>query len=69
MTLILGINAFHADAAAAHRSHLPFGQTQHVQLVEMNAAAHHRGVTGWVERPGTIHVGMTVRIVPTRPAA
>ncbi len=34
-----------------------------------NAANHHRGVTGWVERPGTIHVGMTVRIVPTRPTA
>jgi hypothetical protein len=29
-------------------------------------ALHLRGVTGWVERPGTVQVGMPVRVVPTR---
>jgi len=33
------------------------------------AALHLRGVTGWVERPGTVQVGMAVRVVPTRPTA
>jgi MOSC domain-containing protein YiiM len=33
------------------------------------AAIHLRGVTGWVERPGTVQVGMPVRVVPTRPTA
>ena len=33
------------------------------------AATRHRGVTGWVERPGTVRVGMPVRTVPTRPTA
>lgn len=31
------------------------------------AAMHLRGVTGWVERPGTVRLGMPVRVVPTRP--